>query len=114
MRSKRKSSFTLIEIMIVVAILGLIVGIVMPTWATARRTAWKNMCITNLREIQAAQAQVVFNLPEGGSLTREMVNDYLKSPDPACPATGVAYDLTLMPPECPSIAKFPDHTLDQH
>ena len=111
MKQTGKRYFSLVEIMIVVAILGLIVGIVLPTWATARRSAWKNLCITNLREIQAAQAQVVFNLEEGEVLTRDMVNEYLKTPDPTCPATGQLYDLSLMPPECPSKDKFPDHTL---
>jgi len=106
-----RRAFTLVEIMIVVAIIALLVAVVVPTWAQARRATWKNLCITNLREIQAAQAQCMFKVPEGGSITSDMVNEYLRRPDPTCPATGEAYDLTLMPPECPSVDRFPDHTL---
>ncbi len=109
--TRRGNSFTLVEIMIVVAIIGLLAAIAIPTFATARRSAWKNMCITNLRQIQAAQAQVAFSLSEGESVDQASVNKYLKNPDPTCPASAEPYDLSKMPPECPSIATFPDHVL---
>jgi len=97
--------------MIVVAIIGMLAAIAIPSFASARRVARKNICITILREIQAAQAQLAFNLGDGEVVDQDSVNKYLRHPDPTCPATGEVYDLSLMPPECPSVADFPDHTL---
>ena len=53
----RKAAFTLVEIMIVVAIIGLLAGIAIPNFIKARETARKNACINNLRLIDSAIQQ---------------------------------------------------------
>ena len=49
--------FTLVEIMIVVAIIGLLAAIAIPSFMTARTNARKSMCINNLRQIDGAKEQ---------------------------------------------------------
>ena len=56
-KSSRTQGFTLVEIMIVVAIIGLLAAIAIPNFVRARQNSQKNACINNLRQIDGAKAQ---------------------------------------------------------
>ncbi|MGC3957956.1 MAG: type II secretion system protein [Verrucomicrobiota bacterium] len=55
--TQKKSGFTLVEIMIVVAIIGLLCAIAIPNFARARQNSQSNACINNLRQIDGAIQQ---------------------------------------------------------
>ena len=54
-QNKKQSGFTLVEIMIVVAIIGLLAAIAIPNFVRARTTSQTNACISNLRIIDGAK-----------------------------------------------------------
>ena len=49
-----KKGFTLVEIMIVVAIIGLLAAIAIPNFVRARSRAQQEACIANLKQIEGA------------------------------------------------------------
>lgn len=46
--------FTIVELLVVIAIIGVLVALALPALATARRTAQRNACMNNMRELSKA------------------------------------------------------------
>jgi general secretion pathway protein G len=88
-KTSRKSGFTLVEIMIVVAIIGLLAAIAIPNFIKARTTSQMNACINNLRQIDGAEQQWALETKQPGSATPGYsdISAYMRN-SVVCPAGG--------------------------
>ena len=112
--TRNPKGFTLVEIMIVVAIIGLLAAIAVPNFVQARTTARQNACINNLRLISAAKDQSALEngYAESSVLTSAQVTAYLKANAmPVCPGTGTyTVNAVSVVPVC-SLSATLSHTL---
>ncbi len=107
-RTSKKSGFTLVEIMIVVAIIGLLAAIAIPNFVKARTTSQQNACINNLRQMDGAVQQYALENKLASTATYALSDllPYIKLTStgtlPQCPAGGTytaGADVT-QPPTC--------------
>ena len=94
----RPAGFTLVEIMIVVAIIGLLAAVAIPNFIKARATSQANACINNLRQIDGAASQFALEKGKTTGATLNFPTDllpYIKLNKagslPPCPVGGDYY-----------------------
>ena len=113
LRQKNQEAFTLIELLIVVAIFGIILSVALPAFNKTRLQARKKVCIENLSQIESAKqiwgvesGKTTGNVAAASDLVGPTL--YLKR-QPSCPADGV-YDFGAI--GTPASCTVAGHTLE--
>lgn len=93
-RTTRTGAFTLVEIVIVVAVIGLLATLAVPNFVKARTVSQSDICINNLRQIDSAKQQWALEFKQSPNVTppQDSVSPYIgRGPVgvwPTCPANG--------------------------
>jgi prepilin-type N-terminal cleavage/methylation domain-containing protein len=110
-KTNQRAGFTLVEIMIVVAIIGLLAAIAIPNFVKARNASQKAACVANLRTIEGAKANWALESKRSGTDTPSDTDiigpaSYIRE-RPSCPANGTySFNAVDSKPTC----TVPDHT----
>lgn len=91
---KHSFGYTLVEIMVVVAVIGLLASIATPHFIRTTQVTMQNTCINNLRLIAAAKDEWAMdnNTTSGADIVHMQLTPYFKHGIPLCPR-GTAYKL---------------------
>jgi prepilin-type N-terminal cleavage/methylation domain-containing protein len=102
-RTSQRAGFTLVEIMIVVAIIGMLAAIAIPNFVKARTSAQKSACINNLRQLDGAIQEFALENKKATSdpVTLEDCTPYLKN-SVVCPAGGTTINDSYSVTDCQS------------
>ena len=103
-----RDGFTLVEIMIVVAIIGLLAAIAIPNYAKCRERAYQATCINNLQKIDGAMHAWSLDMrkDEQQPVAYSDIRAYLRGAV-ACPSGGTSFEdsYTISTVEAPPVCQ---------
>jgi len=83
-----KKGFTLVEIMIVVAIIAILAAVAIPNFINYRKQSQATACVSNLKQIQSAKEQALMAGKSIADMSAIVGSDKFIKTTPTCPASG--------------------------
>ena len=98
MRERMKKGFTLVEIMIVVAIIAILAAVAIPNFIRYRNDSRTAACIANMKQLQTAAESYLTKHPGAAPAISDLCgtgeDKYIKN-EMTCPKDGSAYTIAL-------------------
>ena len=98
MKMKLKKGFTLVEIMIVVAIIAILAAVAIPNFIRYRNDSRTAACIANMKQLQTAAESYLTKHPGAAPAIADLCgtgeDKYIKN-EMTCPKDGSAYTIAL-------------------
>lgn len=86
--ARRRSGFTLIELMIVIAIIAILAAVLFPNFIRARAQGQQSACDSNLKNIGTAMESYANDNASHYATALSMLNPNYLAVIPTCPSTG--------------------------
>lgn len=110
----KRDAFTLVEIMVVVAVIGVLATIAIPSFIKAREAAVRSGCISNLKQIESATARWALETSATSDTkpaTSDLAPQYIKN-WPKCRGVDYATCAVSATPACPN--NLPGHLISDN
>ncbi|MFH1092794.1 MAG: type II secretion system protein [Candidatus Omnitrophota bacterium] len=86
---KKRDGFTLIEIMVVIALVGFLAAISILNLLASRRTAEYSVCLENRRVIENAETTYLANIKTHSASLQQLLDSGYLNKIPNCPSSGI-------------------------
>jgi prepilin-type N-terminal cleavage/methylation domain-containing protein len=109
---RTRPGFSLLEIMVVVAIFSIIISIGFPNYIRARTSARTRGCVKQIRTLTAAKEQyaLIRKVPSGAAVSMgNLIAEELINSEPTCP-DGFPYTLGTVGEDAVCTSGLPGHT----
>ena len=111
--NKKQNAFVLVELMIIIAIIGILIAIAVPSWLRARQNSHAKVCVENLSKISGAVAcwaiEEKKSTGDAAPTVAQLATNLYLHKEVFCPSGNTPYVVTTVGTDVTCPNSLPDH-----